>query len=75
MIGGKILEFSSNGDVVTFNVKEEHSESRCSVKASLNSHAQRLIEVGADVWWDSETVYLTIGDVPDCKFKKIGYSY
>lgn len=41
----------------------------------MDISAQRLIDIGADIWWDSESVYLTIGDVADCKFNKIGFSY
>lgn len=75
MIGGNILSFTASDNVVTFYVKEEQSMSRCHVKALMNQHIQKLIDIGASIWWDSEIVYMKIGDVPDCKFHKVGFSY
>lgn len=75
MIGGSILSFRSSENTVTFHVKEIESTNKCHVKAFMDISAQRLIDIGADIWWDSESVYLTIGDVADCKFNKIGFSY
>lgn len=75
MIGGTILSHSVQGDVVTFKVKEKESSSQCHVKAKMDQHAQKLIDNGADIWWAGKKVYLRIGDVPDCQFEKIGFSY
>jgi hypothetical protein len=75
MIGGTVQSWTAHGSVVTFLVKETESESTCYVKAKMNSFAQKFIETGVDIWWDSDKVYIQFDDVPDCKFDKIGYSF
>lgn len=75
MVGGRVIYFTSNESVVTFLVQEEQSMSTCKVKAIMSIIEQKLIDIDMAIWWDSDSVYLTIGDVPNCKFQKIGFSY
>jgi hypothetical protein len=75
MIGGTILKHEVSEDIVTFTVKENQSTSQCRVKAWMNEHERKLIDNGTQIWWDSHTIYLEIGDVSDCKFPKVGFSY
>lgn len=74
MIGGTIIKHEVNDDVVTFYVQENESTSRCRVRARMNQFERKLIDDGAQIWWTGNEVYLCIGDVPDCKFPKVGYS-
>lgn len=75
MVGGRVIYFTSNESVVTFLVQEEQSMSTCKVKVIMSIIEQKLIDIDMAIWWDSDSVYLTIGDVPNCKFQKIGFSY
>lgn len=75
MIGGNIINYSAADGVVTFYLEETQSKSRCYVRALMNEYEQKLIDKNAAIWWDSENVYLTIGDIPDCKFPKVGNSF
>lgn len=75
MISGRVTYFTSNESVVTFSVQEEQSMATCKIKARMSFDEQKLIDIDTAIWWDSDNVYLTIGDVPDCKFQKIGFSY
>lgn len=75
MIGGIILSFTASDNAVTFHVQELQSVSKCRVKALMDMNAQRLIDIGTNIWWDHKFIYLTIGDVSDCKFNRIGFSY
>lgn len=75
MIGGIVIDWIAKEDTVTFSVMEEQSGSICRVKAIMSKGAQRLIDLSAPIWWESENVYLTIGDITDCKFPKVGFTY
>lgn len=75
MIGGRVTHFTSNESMVTFSVQEEQSMSKCQVKAIMSISEQKMIDIDTAIWWDSKHVYLTIGEVRDCKFPKVGFSY
>ena len=75
MVGGIVQSFKVNDGIVTFTVKEKESNSVCHVKAQMDFWAIQLIDIGTDIWWHADKLFIRFDEVNDAEFKKIGNSY
>lgn len=77
MVGGHIFKIKHEKDHTVFTVRGTGSERNdlMKVKAQIPSKAKPHLHTGLPIWWQGDKVYITILDVPDIAFKKIGFSY
>lgn len=77
MVGGKIYDMTDEGETVLFTVRGTGSEQNdlMDVRGKIPGSAKGLIEVGNNIWWQSGKLYITIFEVGDNEFEKVGYSH
>lgn len=76
MVGGIIDSWQTSTKFTKIIVKDRPYSNweYCSVKVQIPPGALKLLKENKPIWWHGDYVYITLEEVSDCKFKKIGFT-